>query len=469
MSDDKKPSKKLWIGALAPLAVGTVIAGIFFAAVTETTTADHYLYRYTMGHPVNMTEVWLFFWGLAEVAFRFGRLRRERRAAHFEWLPPAGRAQPTDAAAALINRIDDAPVRFRRSLIAKRLRTVLHFVHERGSAEGLDDYLRHQSQLDADEAQAGYSLVRLIAWMIPILGFLGTVLGITIAIAYVSPTELETSLDKVTGGLAVAFDTTGVALILSMMLMFSIFLCEKAEGRVLSAIDDHVERELAHRFVLPLPTIPGLPGIEQAIERTSLLAIQSAQELVERQSNLWAKSIAAIEGQAQSAWSRLAQEHLDASARAEAARRQAEARSREELGEILARHDQQAIQAEAARQQAESRLREELRDALVRQDQHFARSLEALQARWTEQANAVVASNDRLAAVERNLERIANALVEIIDGERILSRTQDRLTENLAVLQQSRSLDEAIHSLTAAVHLMTIRHQPPGLGERKSA
>ncbi|MEI2659369.1 MAG: MotA/TolQ/ExbB proton channel family protein [Bifidobacterium adolescentis] len=51
-------------------------------------------------------------------------------------------------------------------------------------------------------------LIRTITWAVPILGFLGTVIGITMAIANITPDQLESSLGEVTAGLAVAFDTT---------------------------------------------------------------------------------------------------------------------------------------------------------------------------------------------------------------------------------------------------------------------
>ena len=69
---------------------------------------------------------------------------------------------------------------------------------------------RHHTLADqaAERLHESYSLVRTITWAVPILGFLGTVVGITMAIANVTPEQLDTSLGEVTDGLAVAFDTT---------------------------------------------------------------------------------------------------------------------------------------------------------------------------------------------------------------------------------------------------------------------
>src|SRR5262249_62371753 len=98
----------------------------------------------------------------------------------------------------------------------RRVAAVLDFLRRRGSADELDDQLRPLADNDSMSMENSYSLIRLITWAIPILGFLGTVLGITGAISNVSPETMEKSLKPVTDGLALAFDATAVALALTM-------------------------------------------------------------------------------------------------------------------------------------------------------------------------------------------------------------------------------------------------------------
>src|SRR5207253_983048 len=85
-------------------------------------------------------------------------------------------------------------------------------------------------------------------WAIPILGFLGTVLGITGAISNVSPEAMERDISGVTTGLSLAFDATAVALSLTMLLMFLTFLVERLEQAVVEGVDRYADEELAHRF-----------------------------------------------------------------------------------------------------------------------------------------------------------------------------------------------------------------------------
>ena len=77
------------------------------------------------------------------------------------------------------------------------------------------ELLRHQSDLDVDTAASGYRTVKLFIWAMPILGFIGTVVGISLAVggfsdfltAGVSIDEIDSvtaKLGEVAGGLSSA-------------------------------------------------------------------------------------------------------------------------------------------------------------------------------------------------------------------------------------------------------------------------
>ena len=82
-------------------------------------------------------------------------------------------------------------------------------------------------------------------WAIPLTGFIGTVIGMSQAVgsfdAVLSNADnvdgLKDGLVQVTGGLGTAFDTTFLALVISVFLAFPLTLCEKIEDRLLSQID----------------------------------------------------------------------------------------------------------------------------------------------------------------------------------------------------------------------------------------
>src|SRR5262249_23438863 len=180
---------------------------------------------------------------------------------------------------------DRLPAWVRCTYLGRRVAAVLHFIASRGSANGLDDQLRTLSDNDAMTLEASYSLTRFITWAIPILGFLGTVLGITGAISGVTPEVLEQSLSGVTDGLALAFDATALGLALTMAAMFLNFLVERAEWGVLETVDHYADRQLAHRF-------------EQAGDAGRVPAEtlgQVVEQLVQKQAAVWAQALAEVD------------------------------------------------------------------------------------------------------------------------------------------------------------------------------
>lgn len=83
--------------------------------------------------------------------------------------------------------------------------------------------------------ESSYNILRYIAWAIPSLGFIGTVLGIGSALGNVS--LLSQDITLVTKPLGTAFDTTLIALVESMILMFFLYNTQRKEENLLNSID----------------------------------------------------------------------------------------------------------------------------------------------------------------------------------------------------------------------------------------
>jgi biopolymer transport protein ExbB len=111
----------------------------------------------------------------------------------------------------------------------------------------------------AEEAMAGavarvrLNLERYLAFLgtvgnnAPFVGLFGTVIGITEAIACLSPTQLD-NISGVVAGLGTAFDTTATALALSMVLMFLQFVIDRHEQSLLAKVDDAACSTMSGRF-----------------------------------------------------------------------------------------------------------------------------------------------------------------------------------------------------------------------------
>ena len=131
------------------------------------------------------------------------------------------------------------------SLVGKRLLHLIDIWESTGSAFQLERTADGDVELYELSMASSYSFPKLLLWAIPLTGFIGTVIGMSQAVgsfdAVLSNADnvdgLKDGLVQVTGGLGTAFDTTFLALVVSVLLAFPLTLCEKNEDRLLSQID----------------------------------------------------------------------------------------------------------------------------------------------------------------------------------------------------------------------------------------
>ncbi|WP_448513719.1 MotA/TolQ/ExbB proton channel family protein [Parathermosynechococcus lividus] len=125
----------------------------------------------------------------------------------------------------------------------------------------------------AAATDASYTIPRVLVWAIPLLGFIGTVVGISQAVSGFS-SFLETAQDvnqikegigSVTTGLAVAFDTTLVALVLSVFVMIPLVAVERWEAKLLLQIDTYINDYLLPRLPMGASTAGLAPDTLKAV------------------------------------------------------------------------------------------------------------------------------------------------------------------------------------------------------------
>lgn len=141
-------------------------------------------------------------------------------------------------------------------------------------------FLNHQEN-DVDETfgikerelmRGSYSLSRFMVWAIPIMGFIGTVWGISNGIAHFSSAMTATSsvgdvsamlkenLPLVTNSLATAFDTTLLALLLSIPLMMIMIWLEKQEESYLIDLEENWFHLIKPKLVQHYPLMSAANG-----------------------------------------------------------------------------------------------------------------------------------------------------------------------------------------------------------------
>ena len=131
-----------------------------------------------------------------------------------------------------------------RGLVFGRVARVLNRVETRGSAGDVAALLSEQAEIDRAVFSQSFATVRFIAWLIPVLGFIGTVGGISFAIARfpdlfaAGADSLKDNIGPVTGNLGVAFETTLLALIQIAVILFVLYAVNKRGNELLNAFDE---------------------------------------------------------------------------------------------------------------------------------------------------------------------------------------------------------------------------------------
>lgn len=132
-----------------------------------------------------------------------------------------------------------------------------------GRVSDVDDILRTQGEQDESSMETSYSLIQSFVWAIPVLGFIGTVLGLSDSISAFSGvlsaaeevSQISSALRGVTAGLATAFETTLVALVAALVIQLLLTMLKKAEEEFLDDCSEYCLRDVVGRLrILPFDT-----------------------------------------------------------------------------------------------------------------------------------------------------------------------------------------------------------------------
>ena len=252
-----------WISVLPslviPVCLGMTLYIGMLAMIRHGYLENETALRYLTGHPISKLSVAMFLIGassLLMIAFNvFAQFASERylRFAPLNQndLPKDTDSDDANVAIALGKQLLDFPRSVQSHYLWQRLTNSLLYVYRNESAAGVDEEVKYLAELDLDQQQQRYSLARILIWATPMLGFLGTVLGISQALGGISvgaDNDFESMMNGLRGSLYVAFDTTALALTLSMVLMFAQFLVDRFESQLLTLVDQRSRSEISHQF-----------------------------------------------------------------------------------------------------------------------------------------------------------------------------------------------------------------------------
>ena len=201
------------------------------------------------------TVMWIvFFGGLGELTVRLKDAAAEKAELSVGYLPEDERTilQSPDLrdlyarARAAVAPGGPSEDRFLPRLIQ---RVVVQFQTSR-SIEQANALLNSSLELCLHEIDLRYSMIRYVVWLIPTLGFIGTVVGISLALSFAGGADVQDPalLSELTVRLAVAFNTTLLALVMSAILVLAQHIIQAREERALNQAGQYCLDHLINRL-----------------------------------------------------------------------------------------------------------------------------------------------------------------------------------------------------------------------------
>jgi biopolymer transport protein ExbB/TolQ len=196
-------------------------------------------------------------WSLAMLLLKWFKLRLQRRALAFIVVPTdhdfvLSSANVDQVTRRIYATVDD-PKQF---VLFNRIMIALSNLRNLGRVTDVDDILRSQADSDESSMYSTYSMLEGFVWAIPVLGFIGTVLGLSEAIGGFSKViaqasdigQLADALRGVTAGLSKAFETTLVALVAALIIQLLLTYLRKSEEDFLDACGEYCMRHLVSKL-----------------------------------------------------------------------------------------------------------------------------------------------------------------------------------------------------------------------------
>jgi biopolymer transport protein ExbB/TolQ len=174
----------------------------------------------------------LMFWAIAIMGYKAFKTSRQRALLQMDLIPLAEgvRILPEDTRD-VSRQIQALPLQQRAALLPRALlQDVASATHAYCDSE-------------AERLESELSMIRYIAWAIPSIGFIGTVRGIGDALGQAHK-ALEGDIFDVTRSLGVAFNSTLIALLISIGLMFLLHQLQQLQERYVLDTESYCDENL---------------------------------------------------------------------------------------------------------------------------------------------------------------------------------------------------------------------------------
>jgi len=201
----------------------------------------------------------LSFWSFTLLVFKMFKIRAQGKSLTLRIVPDnPGFVLSSTTVDQVIENIEASVDEPRKFMLFNRILLVLKSIRNVGRIADIDDMLISSADADDSRIENSYTLVRGFIWAIPVLGFIGTILGLTDTISKFDvvldaatktetndPTALVEAMQGAISGLDTAFFTTGLALIAALFIHLVLTFVRKADDELLDET-----REYCHKYIV---------------------------------------------------------------------------------------------------------------------------------------------------------------------------------------------------------------------------
>lgn len=233
-----------------PVVAGVVWA-IFLDLVLPSFWAQLLVGKGFASYPLSVQNVmWVvFFIGWSELAIRFKNGENERKQLHKGFLPEDEKTLLQIKDLGFVYKSVKNTTGSKEFFLPRMLQRIILQFQSSESINQAINLLNSTLELYSHEIDLRYNMLRYIIWLIPTIGFIGTIIGIANALHYAGQnSQTSDLLNEVTQKLAVAFNTTMLALIMSAILVFIMHIVQAREEEALNKCGHYCLDNLINRL-----------------------------------------------------------------------------------------------------------------------------------------------------------------------------------------------------------------------------
>jgi biopolymer transport protein ExbB/TolQ len=146
-------------------------------------------------------------------------------------------------------QVESMPDTTRTHLLPRALMGALHRFAATRNIQDVSTAARNVCETESERLDSELSMVRFVAWAIPAIGFVGTVRGIGQSLQQ-AHRAVEGDVSGVVAGLGVAFNSTLVALALSIVVMFMLHQIQLRQERLVLDIEEYIDQRVVRHMIV---------------------------------------------------------------------------------------------------------------------------------------------------------------------------------------------------------------------------